>query len=218
MRDDFRIRCSRAAGTGARVVAPDRRCCRSTTTGCAGRWSSPPPRTATASSQRRPRRGDGDARVEDARAALPLLAFAVARLWEQRDCEHASSRAQAYDDIGGVAGALAQHADEAPRALGTAREPLVRELFRNLVTAQGTRAVVDRDELLSAFSDRAAAEAVFGELVEARLLTSDEVEEATGAPTTTAIEIAHESLLSRRGRAWCAGGRRTRTARTCATS
>ena len=29
--------------------------------------------------------------------------------------------------------------------------PIVREIFRNLTTAQGTRAVLDREELLSAF-------------------------------------------------------------------
>ena len=34
--------------------------------------------------------------------------------------------------------------------------PIVRELFRNLVTAQGTRATVDRDELLSVFDERTA--------------------------------------------------------------
>ena len=47
--------------------------------------------------------------------------------------------------------------------IGAAMEPIVREIFRNLTTAQGTRAVLDREELLSAFPDRAAAEAVADE-------------------------------------------------------
>jgi WD40 repeat protein len=65
----------------------------------------------------------------------------------------------------------------------------VRELFRNLVTSQGTRANREVEELLSIFpkeEERKAAEEVLRELVAARLLTSYE----------DSIEIIHESLLS----------------------
>ena len=79
--------------------------------------------------------------VEGARAALPLLAFAVARLWETRDREKKLLTREAYQAIGGVAGALAQHAEATLDRIGSERQGLVRELFRNLVTAQGTRAV-----------------------------------------------------------------------------
>jgi WD40 repeat protein len=79
--------------------------------------------------------------------------------------------------------------------VGAAREPVVRELFRNLVTAQATRAVADRDELLSAFPDREAAEDVLHTLVDARLLTSYELEKERGASSRCRIEIVHESLL-----------------------
>jgi len=79
---------------------------------------------------------------------------------------------------------------------------IVRELFRNLVTAQGTRATVDRDYLLSVFagahpgSDREAA-AVLDVLVDARLLTSYELPKAEGeGARRRRIEIIHESLLS----------------------
>ena len=49
--------------------------------------------------------------VEGARGALPLLAFAVSRLWEKRDRERKLLTRAAYEEIGGVAGALAQHAE-----------------------------------------------------------------------------------------------------------
>ncbi len=49
--------------------------------------------------------------VEGARGALPLLAFAVSRLWEQRDRKRSLLTREAYEAIGGVAGALAQHAE-----------------------------------------------------------------------------------------------------------
>ena len=92
--------------------------------------------------------------VEGSRAALPLLAFAVSRLWEQRDRGRKLLTRSAYEAIAGVAGALAQHAEATLDRIGSTRQDLVREIFRNLVTAQGTRAVIDRDELLSVFPDR----------------------------------------------------------------
>jgi hypothetical protein len=166
--------------------------------------------------------------VQEARGALPLLAFAVARLWERRDRERKLLTRKAYEEIGGVAGALAQHAEQTLERIGLGREPIVRELFRNLVTAQWTRAVADREELLSVLPDREGGSQVLDQLIDARLLTSYEVREAEApsrrsgsgvraregtdadverssealiAVTSTSrqrIEIVHESLL----RAW----------------
>ncbi len=107
--------------------------------------------------------------VEGARGALPLLAFAVARLWEKRDRERKLLTRAAYEEIGGVAGALAQHAEATMDRIGPERQTIVREIFRNLVTAQGTRAVAEREELLSAFPQRKDAEEVLRELIDARL-------------------------------------------------
>jgi WD40 repeat protein len=91
------------------------------------------------------------AEVEGERGALPLLAFAAARLWEKRDRETGHLTRQAYQDIGGVGGALARHAEATMDRIGTDRITIVRELFRNLVTAEGTRAVREWNELLSIF-------------------------------------------------------------------
>ncbi len=134
------------------------------------------------------------AAVEGERGALPLLAFAVARLWAGRDRATRTLGREAYRSIGGVAGALAQHAEETLTRVGAAREATVREVFRNLVTAEGTRASVDRHELLSAFPDPRAAEEVLDELVDARLLTTYEVGGRGEAPSYR-VEIVHESLL-----------------------
>jgi WD40 repeat protein len=133
--------------------------------------------------------------VEGERAALPLLAFAVSRLWEKRDRGRKLLAREAYEELGGVAGALAQHAEATLDGIGSDRQGLVREIFRNLVTAEGTRAACDREELLSAFPDRAAAEEVLRQLVGARLLTSYEVETKEGEPGCHRVEIVHESLL-----------------------
>ncbi|PWB69545.1 MAG: hypothetical protein C3F15_14895 [Holophagae bacterium] len=140
------------------------------------------------------------AEVERERGALPLLAFAASRLWELRDRERRVLTREAYQRIGGVGGALAQHAEATLGAIGEERLPIVRELFRNLVTAQGTRAARERDELLSVFAEdqRPDAEAVLRALVDARLLTSfeDAAAEQATAGTRHRVEVVHESLLS----------------------
>jgi len=135
--------------------------------------------------------------VAGERGALPLLAFAVARLWERRDLESKLLTHQVYSGIGGVAGALAHHAEAAIDRIGTSRIAIVRELFRNLVTAEGTRAVREWDELLSVFSDmhRESADEVLRALIDARLLTSYEVRQEEKEPTRQ-VEIIHESLLA----------------------
>ncbi len=81
------------------------------------------------------------AEVEGERGALPLLAFALACLWDKRDRETGLLTRRAYHDIGGVGGALARHAEATVDSIGVEQIPIVRELFRNLVTAEGTRAV-----------------------------------------------------------------------------
>jgi WD40 repeat protein len=134
--------------------------------------------------------------VEGSRGALPLLAFAVARLWEKRDRERKRLTREAYQEIGGVEGALGQHAEATMDRIGSERQGLVREIFRNLVTAQGTRAVMDKEELLSAFPERDAAAEVLGQLIDARLLTSYQVEGKQDEPSRHRIEVVHESLLS----------------------
>jgi len=135
--------------------------------------------------------------VEGERGALPLLAFALTRLWEKRDRESGRITRQAYREIGGVGGALAQHAEALMERLGPERHGIVREIFRNLVTAQGTRAARDTDELLSVFRDnRGDAAEVLRALIDARLLTSYEMPSDTG-PGAQRAEVIHESLISR---------------------
>jgi DNA-binding winged helix-turn-helix (wHTH) protein/WD40 repeat protein len=137
------------------------------------------------------------AEVEGERGALPLLSFAIARLWENRDPDERLLTRQAYEDIGRVGGALARHAEATLIAIGGGKLPIARELFRNLVTAEGTRAVRELDELLSVFSEphRDDAQDVLSTLIDARLLTSFE-DEDTEDDGHRRVELVHESLLT----------------------
>ncbi len=135
--------------------------------------------------------------VGDERGALPLVAFAAAQLWRRRDREHGLLTREAYEEIGGVGGALARHAETTLEQIGHDRLPVVRELFRHLVTAQGTRATWDREELLSTFSEseREEAKITLAALIDARLLTSYELDTDDDQPTHHRVEVIHESLL-----------------------
>jgi WD40 repeat protein len=131
------------------------------------------------------------------RGTLPLLAFAVSRLWDERDRERKKLTRDAYERIGGVAGALARHAEETLSRLGPESEGTVREIFRNLVTAAGTRSARDRDELLSVFGERRAEAAiVLDALVGSRLLTEFEAPLVEPGASHRRIEVVHESLLT----------------------
>lgn len=134
--------------------------------------------------------------VEEERGALPLMSFAAARLWEKRDRLSGLLTWQAYREIGGVEGALAQHADTTLERIGTEKIPVVREIFRNLVTAENTRAARDFDDLLSLFPDSMSATKILGMLIDARLLTSFEMPQLEEEIPKRRVEIIHESLLT----------------------
>ena len=125
--------------------------------------------------------------VADHPGALPLLSFTAARLWRERDRQLRQLTRRAHDALGGVAGALAGHADAVVNALGEARTATVRDVFRNLATAEGTRAALTRAELDQVVGSAAAE--VVTRLVDARLLITSE--DAAG----DRVELVHEALL-----------------------
>src|SRR6185503_8962133 len=92
--------------------------------------------------------------------------------------------------MGGVAGALVRHADALLASLSAADQRRVREIFRRLITAEGTRGVLSWSELVRIAGVDAAAERVVEALVSSRLLTVRDDED--GAQ----VEIAHEALIT----------------------
>jgi serine/threonine protein kinase/WD40 repeat protein len=119
-------------------------------------------------------------------AALPLLSFTAARLWELRDRQFRHLSRRAYEALGGVAGALAKHAEHTLADMLPEEQRLVREAFRHLVTADGTRAVLARADLISLLGGPLAG-AVVEKLVAARLCTTADDDR---------IELTHESLIT----------------------
>ena len=121
-------------------------------------------------------------------ACLPLLQFAGRMLWERRDRKARKLRRADYEAIGGVAGALAHHADSVLEGMSQAQLDLTRQIMLRLVTADGTRRVVARRELLESLDP--AADDVVGRLVQARLLSARKAL----ADGEVRVELVHESL------------------------
>jgi hypothetical protein len=77
--------------------------------------------------------------------ALPLLQFTAARLWERRDRDRRLLTEASYEQLGGVAGALATHADAVLAGMSAAQQALARAVLERLITPECTRAPGERD-------------------------------------------------------------------------
>ena len=71
----------------------------------------------------------------------------LVKLWELRERHFRRLSHKAYQALGGVGGALAHHAEGMLARMGAEEQRLVREVFRHLVSAEGTRAVLSRVEM-----------------------------------------------------------------------
>jgi len=131
--------------------------------------------------------------VADSKAALPLLQFTASLMWERRDRGRRLLTKQAYEDLGGVQGALASHADGVLNGLPGDGVRIARDLLLRLVTPERTRRVLRRVAALEDLGGQAAD--VLQQLSAARLLVVRK-----GDDDEPLVEIAHESLISHWGR------------------
>lgn len=122
---------------------------------------------------------------------LPLLAFALAELWDARDLERHVIPATALDAIGGVAGALARHADAVISSLVPADRAIARHVLSMLVTPDGTRERRSDLELTDASTGTERTRHVIEVLVRGRVLVARQ-ENREDRPT---YELAHEALV-----------------------
>jgi serine/threonine protein kinase/uncharacterized membrane protein len=129
--------------------------------------------------------------LEATQGALPLLQFAATQLWEQRDPTRKLLTQQSYQAMGGIAGALASHADSVLGGLSSQGHVLARAIFLRLVTPERTRAIVSLEELRELSRDRGELQRVMDQLVQARLL----VVQTGGGASGGTVELVHESLI-----------------------
>jgi eukaryotic-like serine/threonine-protein kinase len=129
--------------------------------------------------------------LETSNSALPLLQFAASKLWEARDPARRQLTLDSYKALGGIAGALASHADSVVAELSPQARTLARTLLLRLVTSDRTRAIVNLEELEELSRDRSEVRRLVDQLVTARLLVVQTGDGGTGAT----VEIVHESLI-----------------------
>ena len=137
--------------------------------------------------------------------AMPLVEFGLARLWEHRDVERRVVSRRGLLAIGGLAGALARHAEATLAALVQANGPntgsVAAALLLALTTPHGTRATRTKADLAREVPDP-LRDQVLAELERARLVVVED-DRAT---------LAHEALIARWPRlaAWVEAERRDR--------
>ncbi|WP_437840428.1 serine/threonine-protein kinase [Sorangium sp. So ce1153] len=127
------------------------------------------------------------------RGALPLLQFTAARLWETRDRGRRLLTRASYEAMGGVAGALASHADTLLAGMSERQARLSRAVLERLVTPERTRAVASLGELCELPGDPGEIERVVGLLADGRLLAIEKGNDRAGST----VELVHESLIER---------------------
>ena len=122
-------------------------------------------------------------------AALSMLQFAARTLWERRDETRRLLRRDTFVAMGGVAGALAEHADGVLEGLTAAELGAAREILLRLVSpARTRRAVSTRDALagLGADGERALDRLTHSRLISVRKGLDDE---------HPRLELVHDSLI-----------------------
>jgi len=131
------------------------------------------------------------AAVEGERTALPLLQFAARTLWERRAQGSRQLRRADYEAVGGVAGALAEHADAVLQGFSAGQLRAARELLLRLVTPEGTRRTLTRAQALEDLGDD--GEQALVRLAHSRLVVQRRGVGEAGAESE--LELAHESLI-----------------------
>jgi hypothetical protein len=118
---------------------------------------------------------------------LPLLEFALTRLWEQRQGGQLLHRM--YEAMGRVQGAVAQHAEELYQNLGSLEQQAAARVFLELVQTGENTEDTRRRAALSELGGETRE--LVKKLADARLVVTCR-EEASGQET---VEVAHDALI-----------------------
>jgi tetratricopeptide (TPR) repeat protein len=138
--------------------------------------------------------------VGEGSGRLPLLEFALTQLWQQQKNGQISH--DAYQAVGGVKGALTQHAEHTYENLSPSEQQAARRVFAQLVMpgdgTADTRRVAYRTDL------REEDWPIVQRLADARLVVTDRDDR-----DQERVQVAHEALIERwdRLRAWISADR-----------
>ncbi|WP_243902542.1 eIF2A-related protein [Aetokthonos hydrillicola] len=123
---------------------------------------------------------------------LPLLEFALTRLWNKQQKRRLTH--QAYDEIGGVKKALANHAEQIYQQLNEQEQKQAQRIFVQLVRpgegTEDTRRIATRAEVGDENWELVSYLAGY----KARLVVTGS-DEKSGGDTVDTVEVVHEALI-----------------------
>jgi WD40 repeat protein len=129
----------------------------------------------------------------DAPGVLPLLQHALLELFHRRDGNLLTL--EAYNEIGGVKGALAHRADSVINELTAAQQQITRRIFMRLVRpgegAADTRRRATFEEVLTGDTEPQQVEAVVKTLADANLIITSRNPETD----QVVLDVSHEALI-----------------------
>jgi len=120
---------------------------------------------------------------------LPLVEFALTEIWQRREGRRLTNHA--YDEIGGVTGALARRAEAEFAQLSPEEQTGARRLFSRLVRVARPEEAGDTRQRAELSEANTLEKRLANRLADARLLVTGS-EAGTG---TMAVEVAHEVLI-----------------------
>jgi len=129
--------------------------------------------------------------LETTPGALPLLQFAATKLWDAARQVPQDAHQRELCAMGGVAGALASHADRVISEIGAAKAPLVRANPAPPRHAERTRAIVPMIELRELSREVGEVQRLVDQWSMPALLVVQTIEGGKGST----VEIVHESLV-----------------------
>jgi len=131
--------------------------------------------------------------VQEQPGALPLLQYALTELYERREARRLTLNA--YQEIGGISGALARRAEELYLSQTPEKQEVTRQIFLRLVSLGEGTEDTRRRILLSELLNMQKSDEVINSTLDAfgkyRLLTFDH-DPLNREPT---VEVAHEALI-----------------------
>jgi KaiC/GvpD/RAD55 family RecA-like ATPase len=137
-----------------------------------------------------------DVGLEEGR--LPLLQFALKETWQKREGDKLT--AEAYTEVGGVAGAIEKTAEDAYERLTPSQKDAARRLFLSLVTPGEGQADTRARSVIPADPEQREIINLFANPKTRLLVTGYETLQGAaraGSEARATVEVAHEALIQR---------------------
>ena len=113
-------------------------------------------------------------------------------MWERRDRHRKYLTRESYEALGGVGGALANHAESIMQSLPSIQQEQMKDILLRLITEEKTKQLCSRTELIEGSKNQEAAGLLLDTLLASRLLTA-----RSDVQTEESLyELVHETIIT----------------------